>query len=150
MPSSISKVHSCLPGSLSTFSSNEDPVSRPPSKEKIPFSSMVRSSSPSKHSGSSLLMKHPLSSKSIFLYVSMVSTPMLIKKIGSVTVRLNGPIEALNSPSETVIVMAETDPRSSAGGIPDNKPEEELKLAHTGIPVILKVNISPSGSFAVG
>ena len=66
-PSSISKAHSCLPGSLSTFSSNEDPVSSPPSKGKTPFLSTVISSSPSKHSASALLIKQLLSSKSIFL-----------------------------------------------------------------------------------
>jgi hypothetical protein len=80
----------------------------------------------------------------------MVSTPILIKKIGSVTVRLKGPIEALNSPSVTEIVIADIEPRSSAKGIPVNSPEDELKEAQAGIPVMLKVKISPSESFVVG
>jgi hypothetical protein len=75
---------------------------------------------------------------------------MLMKNIGSVTVRLKGPMEAFNSPSETVIVMANIESRSLFSGIPVNKPEEESKVAQAGMPVILKFKTSPSGSFAVG
>jgi hypothetical protein len=75
--------------------------------------------------------------------------PILIKKIGLVTVRLKE-IEVLNWPSDTVIVMEEIESKSSITAEPDNNPEAVSKVAHAGMPEILKTKLSPSASFADG
>ena len=75
--------------------------------------------------------------------------PILIKKIGLVTVK-SKEIELLSWPSDTVIVMEEIEAKSLITADPDNKPDAVSKLAHAGIPTMLKTKLSPSASFAEG
>lgn len=75
--------------------------------------------------------------------------PILIKKIGLVTVK-SKEIALLNSPSDTLIVIAEIESKSAIVAVPDNNPDAVSKFAHAGMPVILKAKSSPSASFDEG
>ena len=49
-----------------------------------------------------------------------------------------------------MIVIEKIEPTSLIAAEPDNKPYAVSKLAHAGMPAILKTKLSPSGSFADG
>ena len=74
---------------------------------------------------------------------------ILIKKIDLVTVK-SKEIELLNWPSDTLMVIKEIESKSAIAATPDNNPDSVSKVAHAGMPVILKIKLSPSTSFAEG
>lgn len=75
--------------------------------------------------------------------------PILIKKIDLVTVK-SKEIELLNWPSDTLMVIEEIESKSAIAATPDNNPDPVSKVAHAGMPAILKTKLSPSTSFAEG
>ncbi len=58
--------------------------------------------------------------------------------------------DALAFPSDTLITISAVIPASAWAGVPDIKPVCGLIVAHTGSPVTLNVNASPSPSIALG
>ena len=67
-----------------------------------------------------------------------------------VTVRLKAGSAALKLPSLTLITMPEVVPTSLLPGVPVKAPVLVLKLAQLGLLLMLKLNVSSSGSDAVG
>ena len=66
------------------------------------------------------------------------------------TVMLNAGRLALRVPSLTLITIPFDIPISALVGVPVNAPVAGSNVAHVGLLVILKVNVSPAVSVAVG
>src|SRR5690606_11178211 len=66
------------------------------------------------------------------------------------TVMLNGPSHATSSRSETLIRISDQVRTSPAPGVPDNRPVDSSKSAHSGAFTMSNVSVSPSASRAVG
>jgi hypothetical protein len=62
----------------------------------------------------------------------------------------NGASEVVIRPSDTLILTVLYVPTLLVVGVPYSVPVEASKVAHAGLFAMLKVNLSPSGSLAVG
>jgi hypothetical protein len=70
--------------------------------------------------------------------------------VGAVTVIVNGGSEAVFGPSLAEILMLLNVAVIPLGGVPESRPVPVSNAAQLGWPTIENVNVSPSGSLAVG
>jgi hypothetical protein len=63
---------------------------------------------------------------------------------------VKGPMERVSLPSVIVIVTSPLSPTFVSAGVPVSSPVSSLKVAHTGLLVMVYSRKSPSASFASG